>query len=111
MVTPLLPTGQVGVVRRAEGRKGERTTWAKARWTHEQRPGKVSLRPELCSQPRAADLGGVGGRAGSGEKPSVSSAPSAGASQYLAQDPEPKGESRGAPCAQPCTAASGNSTY
>lgn len=41
VVTPPFPTGQAGVVRRAEAGKGEGTTWAKGRWTHEQRPGKV----------------------------------------------------------------------
>lgn len=41
VVTPPFPTGQAGVVRRAEAGKGAGTTWAKGRWMHEQRPGKV----------------------------------------------------------------------
>lgn len=42
VVTLPFPTGQAGVVRRAEGRKRVGTTWAKGRWMHEQGPGKVT---------------------------------------------------------------------
>lgn len=37
------------------GRQGAETTWAKGRWTQEQRSGKVTWEARTCSQPRTVD--------------------------------------------------------